>query len=187
MSQPRIDASATEKPGLSDLEALFRQIHPRVYAYVRYRIADVAEAEDLTSEIIERALTYLASYDAAKGAFSTWIFRIAHNTYVNHVKRHQRRAPHHVDLGERLEDLVADSPNPEQMVVDKEDKARLLTCMNALPQRQQEILTLRFAGRLNNREIAQVLGMNERTVSVYVLRALRKLRQQLAPTSGKVP
>ena len=143
----------------------------------------MAEAEDLTSEIIERALTYLASYDAEKGAFSTWIFRIAHNTYVNYLKQRQRRAPHHVDLGEGLEDLVADSPSPEQMIVHNEQKARLLVCMNTLPERQQEILTLRFAGRLTNREIAQVLGMNERTISVYVLRALRKLRRQLTSTS----
>ena len=179
MARPRADGEDSPLPGTPDAEALFRAYHPRVYAYVRYRVADVAEAEDLTSEIVERALTYLASYDPAKGAFSTWIFRIAHNTYVNHVKRRQRRARHQVDLGERLEDLVTNSPNPEQMVVDKDEKARLLVCMNTLPERQQEILTLRFAGQLTNREIAGVLKMNERTVSVYILRALRKLRQQL--------
>jgi RNA polymerase sigma-70 factor (ECF subfamily) len=162
------------------VQALFREYHPRVYAYVRYRVNDVAEAEDLTSEIIERALVYLASFDARKGAFSTWLFRIAHNTWVNHLKKRQRRAPHHVDLGERLEDLMADTPTPEQAIVHKEEIARMLKCLSTLPARQQEILSLRFAGRLTNREIARVLEMNERTVSVTILRSLRKLRQQLA-------
>jgi len=164
---------------MPDAEALFREYHPRVYAYVRYRVADVAEAEDLTSDILERAWTHLASYDARKGAFSTWLFRIAHNTWVNHLKRRGRRDPHQVDLDEGLEDLAADEPTPEQVVLLKEEAARLLKCLSALPARQQEILALRFAGRLTNREIARVLRMNERTVSVTILRALRKLRQRL--------
>jgi RNA polymerase sigma factor (sigma-70 family) len=175
----RAEGEGSPASEVSDVEALFREYHPRVYAYVRYRIADVAEAEDLTSEILERALTYLASYDARKGAFSTWLFRIAHNTWVNHLKRRQRRNPHHVDLGEGLEDLAADEPTPEQAVLHGEETARLLKCLGTLSSRQQEILSLRFAGRLTNREIAKVLRMNERTVSVTILRALRKLRQRL--------
>ncbi len=179
---PRLGAQDAGSPALqaSDVQALFREYHPRVYAYIRYRINDVAEAEDLTSEILERALTHLASFDARKGAFSTWLFRIAHNTWVNHLKKRQRRDPHHVDLGEGLKDLMAHTPTPEQAMIHKEEIAQMLKCLNALPPRQQEILSLRFAGRLTNREIARVLEMNERTVSVTILRSLRKLRQQLA-------
>jgi RNA polymerase sigma-70 factor (ECF subfamily) len=162
------------------MEELFREYYPRLYAYVRYRISDVAEAEDLTSEIMERALTHLASYDARKGALSTWLFRIAHNTLVNHYKKKQRRGRHHADLGKEVEDLATDNPTPEEVAVRNEETARLLECMNTLSDRQQEILSLRFAVRMTNREIARVLRMNERTVSVTILRALRKLRQRLA-------
>jgi DNA-directed RNA polymerase specialized sigma24 family protein len=55
----------------------------------------------------------------------------------------------------------------------------LLTCVRTLSPRQQDILSMRFAGRLTNREIANILQMNERTVSVTVLRALRTLRRKL--------
>jgi len=161
------------------METLFRAFHPRVYAYVRYRIADLNEAEDLTSEILERALTHLASYDRHKGAFSTWLFRIAHNTLINHLKRQERQSRYQVDLGEGMEDLATDAPSPEQDLIVKEQIARMLECVRTLSPRQQEILSLRFAGQLRNREIAQVLRMNERTVSVNLLRALRKLRAQL--------
>jgi RNA polymerase sigma factor (sigma-70 family) len=179
MSRLRTEGEVASSQAMPDVEALFREYHPRVYAYVRYRIASVAEAEDLTSDVLERALAHLASYDARKGAFSTWLFRIAHNTWVNYLKQRQRRNPHHVALGEELEDLVANEPTPEQAVLHKEETAQLLKSLSTLPYRQQEILSLRFAGRLTNREIARVLKMNERTVSVTILRALRKLRQQL--------
>jgi RNA polymerase sigma-70 factor (ECF subfamily) len=158
---------------------LFREYYPRVYAYIHYRLADADEAQDLTSEIIERALTHLSSYDARKGAFSTWLFRIAHNTWVNYLKRQQRRKPRHVAFDASSEEWAGDDPTPEQVVVYQEETARLLESLATLPARQQEILSLRFAGRLKNREIAKVLRMNERTVSVTILRALRKLRQQL--------
>jgi len=162
-----------------DLEELFIRYHPRVYAYVRYRVQDIAEAEDLTSEIMERALTHIASYDPGKGAFSTWLFRIAHNTWVNYWKRRKRREARRVDLDGKWADLAADDPTPEDVAAHREDVARLLTCLKTLPTRQQEVLTLRFAGQLTNREIARVLRMNERTVSVTILRALRRLRQRL--------
>jgi RNA polymerase sigma-70 factor (ECF subfamily) len=179
MSQLRVEGKDASVLEVSDVEALFHEYHPRVYTYVRYRIVDGAEAEDLTSDIFERALTHLASYDAQKGSFSTWLFRIAHNTRVSHLKRQRRRNPHHVDLGEELEDLAADGPTPEQAILHKEETAQLLKCLGTLSSRRQEILSLRFAGRLTNREIARILRMNERTVSVTILRALRKLHQQI--------
>ncbi|NIQ77008.1 MAG: sigma-70 family RNA polymerase sigma factor, partial [Anaerolineae bacterium] len=69
--------------------------------------------------------------------------------------------------------------SPEQVVLRREETALMLKCMRTLSLRQQEILSLRFAGQLTNREIAKVLRMNERTVGVTILRTLRKLRQQL--------
>jgi RNA polymerase sigma-70 factor (ECF subfamily) len=168
-----------------DVEALFREFHPRIYAYVRYRINSVAEAEDLTSDILERALSRLEMYDPRKGAFSTWLFRIAHNTCVNYYKQQQRRNPHHVDLGERFDDLATADLSPEQAVERSEEIARLLECVAKLSPRQQEILSLRFAGKLTNRAIAKVLMMNERTVSVVILRALRNLRRQLLTDEWK--
>lgn len=182
MSGPRRDNAGDPVPEGPDAESLFEQYHPRVYAYVRYRVSDVDEAEDLTSEIMERVLAHLGSYDARKGSFSTWLFRIAHNLWVNHWKRQQRRARYHVELGAKVEDLAADNPTPEQTIIHEEEVSRALACLSRLPTRQQEILALRFAGRLTNREIAHVLKMNERTVSVTILRALRRLRQLLEET-----
>lgn len=177
---PGEDRAAEGPLSISDFEELFREYHPKVYAYVRYRLNDDQEAEDLTSDIMERALTRLSSYDAQRGAFSTWLFSIAHNMWVNHIKKWKRRSAYQAEYSSAVEDRPDPAMSPEQDVVLQEQKRRMLSCLGMLPDSQQEILTLRFAGQLSNREIARVLDMNERTVSVYILRALRRLRQQLA-------
>jgi len=183
--RPRGKRAGTGPLSVSEIEELFREYHPKVYAYVRYRLGDDQEAEDLTADILERALSRLATYDAQKGAFSTWLFSIAHNMWVNYVKKWKRQSALQVDYTAAVENHPDPKTSPEQDVLRQEQTEQMLSCLGTLPERQQEILTLRFAGQLSNREIAHVLDMNERTVSVYILRALRKLRQQLAEDEAR--
>jgi RNA polymerase sigma-70 factor (ECF subfamily) len=183
VSAPR-EGGRSAAPSISELEEMFREMHPRIFAYIRSRVNSVAEAEDLTADILERALTHISSFDATKGAFSTWLFRIAHNMWVNHLKKKKRRGRYHAEFDSATYAVPDGDPSPEQDMVRKEQTARMLECLDTLSERQQEILTLRFAGQLTNREIARVLEMNERTVSVTILRALRRLRQMLAESDG---
>ena len=163
------------EPSRLDFAALFDLYYPKLYRYVRYRVASLQEAEDLTALVFERALTHLASYDPAKGAFSTWLFRIAHNALVNHLAQQGRRGIS-VDL-EEMAGLPSESRSPEEALIHQEAVQRLLRDVSTLSSRDQDILALKFAGRLTNREIAGILDLNEKTVSVILLRSLRKLRR----------
>jgi len=160
-----------------DFEALFDLYYPKLYRYVRYRVDSLQEAEDLTALAFERALTHRASYDPAKSAFSTWLFRIARNAIINHQVQHRRRG---IAIGlEEIADLPVETQSPEEAVIRKETSQRLLQQMSTLSPRDQDILALKFASRLTNREIAETLELNEKTVSVILLRGLRKLRQRI--------
>ncbi len=165
-----------------DFEALFGLYYPKLYSYVRYRVDSLQEAEDLTALAFERALAHRTSYDPAKGAFSTWLFRIARNAVINHQARHRRRGLA-VDL-EEIADLPAETQSPEEAIIHKEVSRSLLQQVSTLSPRDQDILALKFAGRLTNREIAETLELNEKTVSVILLRSLRKLRDRIEETHG---
>ncbi len=160
-----------------DFGALFDRYYPRLYRYVRYRVGSRQEAEDLTALAFERALTHQATYDPNKGAFSTWLFRIAHNAIINHHAK-QRRRGGSIDL-EEIADLPTETPSPEKVVIHKESLQTLLQHVRSLSPRDQDIIALKFAGRLTNREIAATLTLNEKTVSVILLRALRKLKKRI--------
>jgi RNA polymerase sigma factor (sigma-70 family) len=159
-----------------DFATLFREHYPRIYRYVRYRVNDDTAAEDLTSEIFERAYRYRDTYDPSRSAFSTWITQIAHNWVNNHLVGQNRRERHEVEPGEDMENIEAAEASPEIQVIRREAVQRLLDCLKGLTARDREIVALRFGSDARNKDIAEQLGLKEKTVSVILLRALERLR-----------
>ncbi len=169
-------AGASE-PGL-DFAELFRQYYPYIYNYLRYRVDSQKDAEDVTGMVFERAYIQRAQFDPAKGAFSTWLFRIAHNALANYHRTRQRHLVYEAESGLPA-DLVTSEPSPEAQVIQREAITRVLRGLKHLCERDQEVITLKFAGQLSNREIGQIMELNEKTVSVVLWRAMRRLRQHL--------
>ena len=161
-----------------DFAELFREHHPRIYNYFRYRVAPQGDAEDLTSVTFERAYANRERFDAAKGTFSTWLFRIAHNVLANYYRTRQRHSAHEAE-GELPADLVTPAPSPEAQVIQRENIARLLRGLRDLSQRDQEVITLKVAGGLSNKEIGEIMELKEKTVSVVLWRAMGRLGRQL--------
>jgi RNA polymerase sigma-70 factor (ECF subfamily) len=161
-----------------DLAGLFQHYYPRVYNYLRYRVNAVEDAEDLIGMVFERAYTHRDQFNPNKGAFSTWLFRIAHNQLVNYYRKNKSRS--NWETGVELPvDLVTPELSPEAQLMHQETLLSLLRCLERLNERDQEIISLKFAGKLRNNEISEILDMPEKTVSVVLLRAVRRLRQEM--------
>jgi RNA polymerase sigma-70 factor (ECF subfamily) len=165
-----------------DFAELFRQYYPRVYNYLRYRVEAPEDAEDLIGTVFEKAYTYRDRFDAAKGAFSTWLFRIAHNELANYYRSRERRLAWET-IVEMPEDLVMPDSLPETELIQQEAIAQLLQGLAHLSERDREVISLKFAGRLGNQEIGHIMDLKEKTVSVVLLRAMRRLQQQVREMS----
>lgn len=161
-----------------DFADLFRQYHPRIYNYLRYRVNSREDAEDLISLVFEKAFTHRQQFNAAKGAFSTWLFGIAHNTLANYYRTRQRRGVWESEE-EMPEDLVKPDSSPEIHMIQQETIIQLLQSLSHLNERDQEVISLKFAGRLNNQEIGQIMDLPEKHVSVILFRAMRRLQQHV--------
>jgi RNA polymerase sigma factor (sigma-70 family) len=161
-----------------DFAQLFQEHYPRIYNYFGYRVTSQQDAEDLSSMAFERAYRYRQQFDATRGTFSAWLFRIAHNVLANYYRTRQRRAAYEAE-SEPVADLVTPTPSPETQVIQDENVARLLRGLRGLSQRDQEVISLKFAGGLSNREIGQIMELKEKTVSVVLWRAMQRLQGQL--------
>jgi len=148
----------------------------RVYSYVAYRIGDGPEAEDITSEVFERALRYRHTFDPKKGEPIAWLLGIARRCLQS------PRVPH-VHLDEEEQEGFEET---ETQAIDRLTLASALATLGA---REQELIALRYGADLTAAQISRVLDMRENTVEVALHRALNRLRTVLeaSETEPRIP
>ena len=156
---------------------LYRRYYPRIYNYMRYRCDDRATAEDLTAQVFERLLSKFGAYHPERGPFSAWLFAIARNLVIGHRRAIQRRLGISIDT---LRAWPSNQPGPEEAAIQQEDQAQLLAAVGRLGERERDLLALKFAARLTNREISAITGLSESNVGVILHRAIYRLRDDLA-------
>ena len=153
-----------------DWEAVYREELPRVYNFFRYRFGDDTQAEDLTSATFEKAWAGRKRYRRDRGAFSTWLFSIARNLAIDAYRR-QRQT---VSL-EDVEPMDGGSPLLEDQVQQRQDFVKLERLMTQLPERERELVALKYGAELTNREIARLTGLSETNVGSILHRVVNKL------------
>lgn len=167
-------ATAVAEPAA--FAAIYDHYFPRVYNYVRYRVADPAAVDDLAAKIFEKALVYLSSYRAERAPFAVWLFTIARNT-VNDYLRAQKR--HRWLSLEALGAKLRAPSQPEEVVIEREAHGELLRALSRLGDRERDLLALKFAVGLTNRRIAELTGLSVSNVGVILYRTIRRLRAEL--------
>lgn len=156
--------------GEADWEALYASELPRIYNFFRYRVGDGALAEDLTSITFEKAWRARDRYRRDLAKFSTWLFAIARNVAADHFRRTRIEVP----IDEALEHPADGTPEDE--AVRRSEFQRLTILLAALPERDRELLALKYGAGLSNREIARVTGLSESNIGTIVHRAIGALR-----------
>jgi RNA polymerase sigma-70 factor (ECF subfamily) len=152
---------------------LYDHYAPRVYKFFRYRADDIPTAEDLTAQTFAQALADIRRYKPSRGPFAAWLFGIANHAVSRHYRDAQRKPVAALD---DIADPPSDAPPPEQVVIDGETNARLARAVAQLNDRERELIALKFAGGLPNKEIAHIAGLTESNVGVILYRAVQKLR-----------
>jgi RNA polymerase sigma factor (sigma-70 family) len=159
-------------------EQLYELLYPRIYNYIRYRSADLAEAEELVSQTFERMMGALGSYDPGRGPFEPWVFAIARNLVTAHYRK---RALRTLLPWEWFHAAADPAPQPEEAALLHESEAELLKTLPRLNRQQRDLLGLRYGSELSNPQIAALTGLSESHVAVTLHRAIGVLRQILNP------
>ena len=154
---------------------LYDEHFDKVYRYVYLRIGNRPEAEDLTQEVFLKALQSIGSYKWRDVPFAAWLFRIAHNPVVDHVRKQSKhkRAPLEEAAAVSVEDPVAIT---EQRLAEVE----LTDAVKQLPTAQQEVISLRFIAGLPIAEVARILSKSEGTVKALQFNGTISLRKILS-------
>jgi RNA polymerase sigma-70 factor (ECF subfamily) len=144
---------------------------PRIYGFVHRRTRERTVTEDLTATTFERALAALRGGRFRNEAFGAWLYRVAGNAVIDHV-----RASRRVVDGVEIE--VAD-PATDALAAALDHDA-LRAAMARLSETHRRVLALRFFDDLDPEEAGAVLGCSRRTFAVKLHRALGALRAAMA-------
>jgi RNA polymerase sigma-70 factor, ECF subfamily len=161
-------------------EQLVRRYQRPIAAYVYRMVGNYESALDLTQEIFIKVYNSLHRY-RAEFKFSTWIYKIAHNAAVDHLRRTSTRAQSLVAGTESDSfELPIESAHltPEQESERKERRGEIESVVRALPANYRELIILRHSQDLSYEEIVEVTGLPLGTVKNRLFRAREMMRQQ---------
>lgn len=150
---------------------------PRIYGFVQRRVREHSVSEDITATTFERALAALRGGRFRNDAFGGWLYRVAANAVIDHV-RAARRLTVAADA-----DAIDPAPDALAAALDHDDLRR---AMSRLSETHRRVLALRFFDDLDPVEAGAVLGCSRRTFAVKLHRAIAALRVALA-TEAREP
>lgn len=169
--------------GDTDAFGLIYEVYvDRVYAFVRARLADSYDAEDVTATVFTKAYEAIGTYDRRGLPFGAWLFRIARNATIDHVRRSARVPEPHEELEDKL---PPDNVMIEEQVVAKVDGEAIRRCVELLTEDQAAVIACRFYFDLDLRQTAKTLGRTEGAVKALQHRAMANLGKMLREVSDE--
>jgi RNA polymerase sigma-70 factor (ECF subfamily) len=154
--------------------ALFDHFYGPVYRYVAARVGRPSDAEDLAQLVFVKALEALPRYELRGVPFGGWLFRLARNVVIDHVRTRRE----HVTL-----DVVVqqsdDGGGPDELAAIRQELDSVAHALRRLTPEPREAIQLRFFAGLSAKEAAVAMGRQEGTVRGLQFRAIAALRRDL--------
>lgn len=170
-------ARAAQQGDAASFGHLYERYFDKIHRYLSSKVGNVTEAEDLAEQVFVKALTSIGGYRWMGVRFQAWLFRIAHNHFVDYVRGRPRRA------GEPLDESLPDqrpAADPETWLAEKVTREGLISAVDQLTDLQKQVIAWKFAGGLSNAEVAQLLGKTVGAVKALQHAGLQALHRQLA-------
>ena len=167
---------ATSHDSRARFIAAYDEYRERIYRYHYYRLRHRETAEDLTSQTFVKALERFDSFDASKGSAATWLYRIARNTFIDHLRR-----LHPTEQVDELMDSLSSKENVAGDVATKLQAEQATALLRHLTPEQREIILLRLWDDLSYAEIVEMTGKTEGACKMTYRRGLDTLRVHAGP------
>jgi RNA polymerase sigma-70 factor (ECF subfamily) len=168
---------------LAGLEAIFGKYHRQLYAYLLAMLRSHHAAEDLTQDIFVKLHAQIGSY-RFQSPFHHWLFRLARNQAIDHLRREKVRTTTSLDAepveGTALRERVpSKGEDAAEILVGSERAAQVRAAVENLPEGFREVVVLREWEDLSYEDIAERLGLSVGTVKSRLFRARGQLEKSL--------
>lgn len=158
--------------GQINFEQVYQDYYNKIYMFVKKRIPQEQDAEELTADIFTAVYKNLERYEADRGSLDTWIYVITGNRIKNYYRDKKDEM-----LTDRMEDQIQMRElSAEEVSMLRQEREHLLQCLKKLSVRERSIIILKYYQGKNSEEIGWQLGLTPVNVRVILKRSLNKLR-----------
>ncbi len=155
---------------------LLKIYYAEVYAYLRRLCGSRDDAEDLTQQTFLKAWSSLDGF-AGRSKFSTWLYRIAHNTYIDWQRRNTGSTQSCPD--QWWQECIDQNPGPFANLAERQLAQRLYEAVGRLDEDKKQVVHLHYYQGLSIRETAKVLDIATSTVKYRLREVFKALRAKL--------
>jgi len=165
---------------LRAFESLYSRHRVPLYRYLARHTRDTEVANDLFQEVWSKVIANRAKYEP-RAKFRTFLFRIAHNCFIDHYRRTSLRSQQDAPDGQDWEEVLPapEHHSPQAHAETEELFERYQAALNALPPEQREVFLLYEESGLSLDEIGAITGVGMETAKSRLRYALSKLRAAL--------
>ncbi|HWE61265.1 MAG TPA: sigma-70 family RNA polymerase sigma factor [Chloroflexota bacterium] len=150
------------------LGSAFQENAAKIYSFVYSKVGNREVAEDLTSQVFLKAARWLAE-DRSADSIRSWLYTTARSAIADYWQKQSQEQQVSLDVVGDL--LFRGTDAPKEV---RRTRERAMRILEALPQRERDVLRLRFLHGYSAVEIGQQLGLTPGNVRVLQLRALRR-------------
>jgi RNA polymerase sigma-70 factor (ECF subfamily) len=162
----------------SAFNALVECYQRRIYNYCYRMVGNADDASDVTQEAFVRAWRNLGSFRVGE-PFSPWLYRIAHNLCIDHLRRKPAALSLDVEMEEGRD--PADSAEGPQVALEASETRRAIQSAIAdLPEKYRSVMLLRHGQGMSLEEISEALSLPLNTVKVHLFRAREQMKSRLS-------
>ncbi len=163
------------------LREIFNLYFQPVYQFIRMRVEDSAQAEDLASDVFVKLLDSLRRGGGPRQTLRGWLFQVARRELYDHYGRQKRITVTAID-----EFMPApEEERPDIQFMNTLDSVNARRALRLLTDEQQEVLLLRFGQMLSLQETAAIMGKNANAIKALQFRAVNALRRILGDLQGE--
>ena len=159
--------------------------HEKIVYNLALRMMNHSEdAMDISQEVFLKAYRSLSNFDE-RSAFSTWLYRITHNTCIDEIRKRKGKQTYSLEEDLESEDgsmqrqVADDGDTPEESLMRKEQKSEILRALDNLSEEHKAAIILRDVKGMSYEEIAEILELTLGTVKSRINRARNQLKSEI--------
>ncbi len=152
-------------------ERLYVEYRGKVLSYIRSRVFNASDVEDLCEDVFVKAFAAADSFDPSKASAGTWLYSITRNTVIDYCRRFHP--------AEEIPEELSDECRTEDGILESETLEELASALERLPAELTDIIVLHYYDNLPLTTVAVTLGISYGAVKIRHNKALSLLRSAL--------